>query len=472
MGPSDQADSGRMEHHLASFGAPVRRLRAAGVLGGRSTILVAALLFGAVFVLSVAGRSHADAPLVLLVAPVALLAVAYGLRGGVAAAAVAVVLATTSLVLTGDEVSLLGYISRGTAFVVVGILVGRVVDQRRALLAAIGRHQEMSLDALATIDFDGFFRGVNPAWTRIFGYTKDELLGRAFVDFVHPDDLERTVAEATRTAASGADSVNFRNRYRAKNGSYRWLEWVSTTVPDERLFYAVARDITAKKQAEDAVEWHRDLLERAVRERTRDLEAARLETLRRLAYAAEYRDDQTYEHTERVGRTAALLAERLHRPEEEVELIRQAAPLHDVGKLGISDTILLKPGKLTPAEFELMKTHALVGARILAGSTSPALQLAEEIALTHHEWWDGCGYPHGLKGTDIPLSGRIVAVADVFDALTQTRPYKAAWPVEEAVDEIRSLAGRQFDPDVVAAFEQLDAQHLLEAVDDPLATAA
>jgi PAS domain S-box-containing protein len=461
-----------MERHLAAFISPVRRYRPVGLLGGRSTIVLAGTMFVAVFLLSFAGRSHADAPLVLLVAPVALLAVAYGIRGGGAAAAVAVVLATTSLVLTGDEVSPLGYLSRGTAFVVVGVLVGRFVDQRRALVNAIGRHQEMSLDALATIDFDGVFRSVNPAWTRILGYAKDELLGRAFIDFLHPDDVERTVAEATRMAASGEDSMHFRNRYRAKDGSYRWLEWVSTAVPAERLFYAVARDITEKKQAEDAVQRHHEILEQAVRERTSDLEAARLETLRRLAYAAEYRDDQTYEHTERVGRTAALLADRLRLPEEEVELIRQAAPLHDVGKLGVSDTILLKPGKLTQGEFELMKTHALVGGRILAGSTSPALQLAEEIALTHHEWWDGRGYPNGLKGADIPLSGRIVAVADVFDALIQRRPYKAAWPVEEAVEEIRRLAGRQFDPEVVDAFEQLDPARLLEAVDDPLATAA
>jgi hypothetical protein len=187
-----------------------------------------------------------------------------------------------------------------------------------------------------------------------------------------------------------------------------------------------------------------------------ELEQARLETLQRLALAAEYRDDQTQEHTERVARTAALLAERLGLAEAEVSLLQQAAPLHDIGKLAVSDALLLKPGKLTGEEFEQVKKHPAAGAAILSGSTYDVLCLAEEIALTHHEWWDGSGYPAGLSGEAIPLSGRIVALADVFDALTHPRPYKQAWLLADAVAEIERLQGSQFDPAVVDAFRGLD----------------
>jgi putative nucleotidyltransferase with HDIG domain len=184
-----------------------------------------------------------------------------------------------------------------------------------------------------------------------------------------------------------------------------------------------------------------------------ELEQAQLETLQRLALAAEFRDDATYEHTERVAHTAATLAERLGLPAGEVALIRRAAPLHDIGKLAVPDAILLKPDRLTAREFETMKRHAPAGAAILDGSRSAVLRLAREIALTHHEWWSGSGYPAGLAGDDCPLSGRIVALADVFDALVHERPYKPAWTVDRAASEIRAHAGRQFDPDVVAAFE-------------------
>jgi HD-GYP domain-containing protein (c-di-GMP phosphodiesterase class II) len=198
-----------------------------------------------------------------------------------------------------------------------------------------------------------------------------------------------------------------------------------------------------------------------VAERTRDLEQARLEILDRLAIAAEYRDDATQEHAWRLGRTSALLALGLGLPDREVELIRRAAPLHDIGKIGIPDAILLKPGRLTYEEFEQIKTHTTIGAEILSGSRSQLLGMAERIALTHHERWDGRGYPRGLAGEQIPLPGRIVAVADVFDALTHERPYKPAWSLQEAVAEIPSQAGGQFDPDVVGAFLQLDHQTLL-----------
>jgi putative two-component system response regulator len=192
-------------------------------------------------------------------------------------------------------------------------------------------------------------------------------------------------------------------------------------------------------------------LESRVRERTAELEEARQEILDRLARAAEFRDDDTGQHTERVGWLAARLAQVLNVPDETVDLLRKAAPLHDIGKIGIPDSILLKSGRLTPTERALMETHTRIGARILSGSRYPILQMAEEIALTHHERWDGTGYPDGLRGQDVPLSGRIVAVADVFDSLTHLRPYKPAWTVQETIAEIRANAGRHFDPDVVEA---------------------
>jgi putative two-component system response regulator len=193
-------------------------------------------------------------------------------------------------------------------------------------------------------------------------------------------------------------------------------------------------------------------LEEKVSRRTVQLQDARNETLERLALAAERRDDDTGEHIRRVGALSAHVAQALELSGAEVELIGRAAPLHDVGKIGIPDGILLKPGKYTPEEFDHMKTHSAIGAHILGGSSDPVLQMAEVIALCHHERWDGTGYPRGLRGEEIPLSGRIVAVADVFDALTHERPYKKAWPVEQAVEEIEQQSERHFDPRIVEAF--------------------
>jgi len=196
------------------------------------------------------------------------------------------------------------------------------------------------------------------------------------------------------------------------------------------------------------------LLEERVRERTLELEESQIEVLQRLARAAEFRDDDTGQHTQRVGAIAALLAQELGLPQDQVESMRRAAPLHDVGKIAISDSILLKPAKLSTEEYETMKIHTTTGAELLAGGRSEMVKMAACIALSHHERWDGSGYPHGLQQEDIPLPGRIVTVVDVFDALTHARPYKAAWSVEEALAEIRNQSGRQFDPRIVEAFVQ------------------
>jgi len=204
-----------------------------------------------------------------------------------------------------------------------------------------------------------------------------------------------------------------------------------------------------------------EALESRVQERTADLEAARLDALRRLAKAAECRDDDTGEHIQRVGELAALIGAALQAGPSPAEL-RIAAPLHDIGKIGLPDSILLKPGKLTTEEFEAMKSHTTLGHEILSGGPSPILQLAASIALTHHERWDGSGYPGRLCGANIPIEGRVTAVADVFDALTRRRPYKAAWPLEEAVAEIRRGSGAHFDPEVVTAFLSLDLQEFCD----------
>ena len=192
-------------------------------------------------------------------------------------------------------------------------------------------------------------------------------------------------------------------------------------------------------------------LEERVLERSRELEQAKVETLERLALAAELRDDTTGKHTQRVGRVCALLAAALGLPDTKVELIRRAAPLHDIGKIATPDSILLKEGRLTQREWLVMKKHTSDGARLLSKSKASALRLAQTIAYTHHEHWNGGGYM-GVKGENIPLAGRIVAVVDVFDALTHRRPYKAAWDLEQAVQEITDQRGQQFDPEVVDAF--------------------
>jgi len=225
------------------------------------------------------------------------------------------------------------------------------------------------------------------------------------------------------------------------------------------------------KEGQDAIKRHRVELEKKVLEKTEALRTAlnemveaqrksyqaHLDTIRRLAIAAEYKDEGTAEHILRMSNYSATLARGLNLPPGEVELILNMSPMHDVGKIGIPDGVLLKPGQLDEKEWEVMKQHTTIGARILSGSTSELLQVGETIALCHHEKWDGSGYPKGLAGEDIPLYGRIISVADVFDALTTTRPYKSRIPNEEALELIRNGRGTHFDPKVVDIFfENID----------------
>ena len=211
-----------------------------------------------------------------------------------------------------------------------------------------------------------------------------------------------------------------------------------------------------------------DRLEEQVEVRTRQLGEAYRDVVRRLALVGEYRDDATAEHTTRVGLLAARLGQAAGFTADQVALLADAAPLHDIGKVAVPDGVLLKAGPLSAAEFEIIKTHAAVGAHILRGGPSPLLRLAEQIAYTHHERWDGGGYPNGLCGPAIPLAGRLVAIVDVYDALTSERPYKTAWPVDRAVHQLRTDRERHFDPELLDLFlDQLEVPDDRTAAVDP-----
>lgn len=212
------------------------------------------------------------------------------------------------------------------------------------------------------------------------------------------------------------------------------------------------------QQGRRALEDQNARLETMVRQRTQQLRDSRLDIVRRLGRASEFRDNETGAHILRMSHASALLARHAGWDAAACELMLNASPMHDVGKIGIPDGILLKPGPLTPEERDIMQTHTLIGAEILGdaeGSGGELIRMARDIALSHHEKWDGSGYPHGLAGEAIPEAGRIVAIADVFDALTSARPYKKPWTVEDATHYLRSNAGKHFDPRLLRLFLDL-----------------
>ncbi len=196
-------------------------------------------------------------------------------------------------------------------------------------------------------------------------------------------------------------------------------------------------------------------LEKKVAKRTEQLKSTQLQIIQRLGRAAEFKDDETGLHVIRMSHFTRLMAEALSDEKEWIDLIFHAAPMHDIGKIGIPDHVLLKPGKLDDEEWNIMRRHPKIGAEIIGDGDSRLLKMAQEIAYTHHEKWDGSGYPRRLKGEEIPLTGRIVAIADVFDALTSERPYKKAWDIEAAVKLIDDEAGKHFDPSLVAIFHSV-----------------
>ncbi|MDP8910082.1 MAG: HD domain-containing protein [Chloroflexota bacterium] len=420
----------------------------------RLTAVAIVALFAAVYLLG-------DAAPGIFVVPIVLAAIEFGVVGGLAAGLLALALvAGWDLSAPHADLDALEYLSRALAYLLLGGLLGSFVTVRRRLEANIARSEQLSLDLMATASFEGYFTRLNDSWERTLGWSSDELRSRPLIDFVHPDDRERTLTEVANVSA-GHNTVSFRNRYRARDGSYRWLEWNACVDTEQAIIHANARDITVLQHAEETIRHHGEQLERTVAMRTSELEQARRETLQRLALAAEYRDDATHNHTDRVGQTSMLIARELGLPDATVQTICEAVPLHDVGKLGISDAILLKPGPLTAAQYETMQDHTLIGAAILVDSSSPVLQMAAQIALSHHERWNGSGYPHGVAGEDIPLAARITAIADTFDAITHRRPYKDARTIEDALAIILLASGTLFDPAVVNAFVTLDHTQLV-----------
>ena len=225
------------------------------------------------------------------------------------------------------------------------------------------------------------------------------------------------------------------------------------TKPIDTIEFSLrVRNLLALRTAQTMLADHAKLLEHEVRRAIANVTAREMELVTRLARAAEFRDPETGGHIMRMARFSALIARDLGTDTQWQELLLHAAPMHDVGKLATPDHILLKPGRLDPEEMAIMRQHAAIGGQILAGSDSPLIRLAEEIACGHHEKYDGSGYPRGLAGEQIPLSARIVAVADVFDALSSERPYKPAWPLEQARQFLQQNRGSHFCPLCIDAF--------------------
>ncbi len=229
-----------------------------------------------------------------------------------------------------------------------------------------------------------------------------------------------------------------------KGFSYGAVDYITKPVSPPIVLARVATQLDLYDQ--------KNHLEKLVEERTTEIYDTRLEIVRRLGIAAEYKDNETGQHILRMSQFCQLTGHEYGLSQEEQTLLLNASPMHDVGKIGIPDRILLKPGKLDAEEWEIMKTHTTIGGLIIGNHPSELLRTARMIALTHHERWDGSGYPNGLKGEKIPIYGRIAAIADVFDALTSKRPYKEAWTVEDSLEEIKRGSGSHFDPKVVEAF--------------------
>jgi putative two-component system response regulator len=324
----------------------------------------------------------------------------------------------------------------------------RQAAEKVARLAAL---VDASSEAIMSSDQDGVITTCNPAAEKLYGYSELEIIGQP-ASVLCPPDGRLEQRRMMQAAMRGDATVECDTQRQRKDGSLIEVSVMLSRIMEAgsfRGYCAVTRDITGRVRS-------RDQLEETVRDRTYELFRSRAETLKSLALAAEYRDYDTAEHTQRVGERAALLARRLGLPAGRVKLMRQAAPLHDVGKIGIPDHILLKPSALTEEEYGMMKEHTVLGSRLLARSDNEVLRLGESIALTHHERWDGNGYPVGLAGEEIPISGRIVGVVDAFDAMTRDRPYRAARSVDHALAEIARHSGTQFDPQVAAKFLELD----------------
>jgi putative two-component system response regulator len=308
---------------------------------------------------------------------------------------------------------------------------------------------EGSGDLLTVIDADGRILYDNPAVESVLGYRQGELVGRSAFELIHPTDFAGAVSLLAEMVSGARIAATLSFRFRSRDGGWRTLDSSGRVVAGPAgppRIVVTSRISSGGSESRPAADgWAAGA----------ELEEARVEVVERLARAAEFRDDDTGQHLRRVGGRSAALARHLGLDAARVEIVRRAAPLHDVGKIGIPDAVLLKPGPLLPEEEEVMRTHPTLGARILDGGGTPLIRAAEAIALSHHERWDGGGYPRGLSGEEIPLAARIVSLIDFFDALTHDRPYRRAWERAAVIDLIRTESGRRFDPDVARAFLDL-----------------
>ena len=288
-----------------------------------------------------------------------------------------------------------------------------------------------------------------------------------FVDYLMPEmngiDFVRLLKKLPNYEAVPVIMITIRKdaetRYAALDAGV--TDFISKPV-DVYECQARCKNLLTMHQQHIALENKSHLLENLVNAATAEIKSREKETLMRLARAGEYKDFDTAMHLQRMSLYSRALAEKIGLSDEEVEIIELASPLHDIGKIGIPDSILLKKGPLDDAELIKMRKHPLIGYEILQDSPSKYLQKGSEIALAHHERFDGTGYPYSLKGNDIPLAARIVAIADVFDALTSVRPYKEAWSIDQALEYVRNESGKHFDPDLVDAM--LSMRELLEFI--------
>jgi PAS domain S-box-containing protein len=316
------------------------------------------------------------------------------------------------------------------------------LDELRSLV-------EGATDLLTLVDAEGRILYDNPVVEPLLGYRQGELVGRSAFALIHPGDYPAAVSLLAELATGTRTTGTLRFRFRRASGGWVPLESRGRVIagPD-----GTPRVVVTSRR----VDGRGDATAEGSAPR-RELEEARVEVVERLARAAEFRDDDTGLHQRRVGELAAALAERVGLARATVEVVRRAAPLHDVGKIGIPDAILLKPGPLLPDEEEVMRTHPVLGARILGGGSTALVRAAEEIALSHHERWDGWGYPRGLAQRRISVLARIVAIADVFDALSHPRPYRPAWEPARVRAFVEEESGTRFDPALARAFLEMIA---------------
>lgn len=318
---------------------------------------------------------------------------------------------------------------------------------------------ENSQDLTTVVSADGRILYDSPAVERMLGYKQGELVGRNAFEFVHGDDMARALALLVKTAVQPGASASLTFRFLHREGRWCWLASSGRVLPTaEPRLVITSREVTAPAPGAERAPPHVDAGARSPDEVSLLLEVTQLEMLDRLALAAEVRDDDTGQHTRRVGELSAQLAQRVGLDPARVNQIRRAAPLHDVGKIGIPDAVLLKPGPLGSDELEIMRTHTVLGAKLLSGGRSELVRTAESIALHHHERWDGAGYPAGIERESIPLAARIVTIVDFYDALTHARPYRPAWAKKQVLKAVLEESGTKFDPHVTDEFLLLVSQ--------------